>query len=324
MPTGQVKRTLAAVLLVFIWIFAVAEAAQEEYPDPTKIITLICPAAPGGMSDNQMRNIAIQLSKQLGGVRVQVENIAGASGKIAFEKVYKARPDGYTILNYNLPSPVFQEMEEKTARFKTSDFAPIYAISTIPNVLVVHIDHWKTLDEFVQEGQKRVVSIGTTGKGTANYFQAVAFVEATKIKANLVPFEGGAESTTTLAGKHIDAVCTPVLTAFSLIRGGKLRPLIVFSDEADSTYPGVLLSKDSKWEIAAFPLIGAYVGPPNLSVDKVKILEEAFAKAVKEPAFVEWAKKVNLNISPINSTKLKSTIDTIYQNAEKFRSYFTK
>ncbi len=98
----------------------------------------------------------------------------------------------------------------------------------------------------------------------------------------------------------------------------------MFSDEPDSTYPGVLLSKDSRWEIAAFPLIGAYVGPPNLSADKVKILEEAFAKAVKEPAFVEWAKKVNLNISPINSTRLKSVIGAIYQNAEKFRTYFTK
>ena len=60
MPTGRVKYAIAAVFLVFVWIFAVAEAAQEEYPDPAKIITLICPAAPGGMSDNQMRNIAIQ------------------------------------------------------------------------------------------------------------------------------------------------------------------------------------------------------------------------------------------------------------------------
>jgi tripartite-type tricarboxylate transporter receptor subunit TctC len=228
------------------------------------------------------------------------------------------------VLNLNLPSPVFQEMEEKTDRYKTSEFAPIYAISNIPNVLVVNADHWKTLDEFVQEGQKRVMSVGTTGKGTANYFQAVAFVEATKIKANLVPFEGGGESTTALAGKHIDAVCTPALTAFPLVRAGKLRPLIVFSDEPDSTYPGVLLSKDTRWEIAAFPLIGAYVGPPNLSGDKTRILEEAFAKSVKEPVFVEWAKKVNLNISPIGSAKLKSLIDTIYQNAEKFRNYFTK
>ena len=319
------KRTFISCFVVLAMVvvgpFAVL---AEEYPDPSKTITIISIAAAGGTSDQQIRAISIYLAKHLNGVKFLVENDPGASGKIAYEKAYKAKPDGYTLLNFNLPAPIITELTDKGVRYKTADFVPIYAISTVPNVLVVHPDTWKTIDEFVQEGQKRTLSIGTTGNKTANYLQAVAFAEATKIKANMVPFGGGSESTQTLAGKHIDAVVTPVLSAFALVRAGKLRPLIVMSDEPDNTFPGVPLSKDSKWEISCFPLMGTYVAPPNSPPDKVKILEDAFAKALKEPAFLDWAKKVSLELTPMDSAKVKAITAQAYKNANKYKSYFEK
>jgi tripartite-type tricarboxylate transporter receptor subunit TctC len=180
------------------------------------------------------------------------------------------------------------------------------------------------MDEFIQEGQKRTLSIGTTGNKTANYLQAVAFADIAKIKANFVPFGGGSESTQTLAGKHLDAVITPVLTAFPLVKAGKLRPLMVFTDDPDDTYPGVLLSKDSRWKIPSFPLVGTYVAPPNFPADKVKVLEDAFAKAVKEPGFIEWTKKVNLVITPVPSAKVRAITADAYTNAIRYKSYFEK
>lgn len=319
------KRTVAMILFVCaLSILCSRIVSAQQYPDPGKTITIIAIVAPGGTSDMQIRSIGVQLSKHLGGVKIMVENDPGASGKIAYEKAYKAKPDGYTLLNYNLPAPIITEIVEKNVRYRTADFVPIYAISILPNVVVVHPETWKTIDEFVQEGQKRTLSIGTTGNKTANYLQAVAFAEATKIKANFVPFGGGAESTQTLAGKHIDAVVTPVLTAFPLVKAGKLRPLMVITDEPDDTYPGVPLSKGSKWEIPSFPLMGTYVAPPNFPPDKVKILEEAFAKALKEPVFIEWTKKVNLDITPMDAAKVRAITNNIYKNADKYKTYFEK
>ena len=319
------KLIVTVIFSAFVlFMFCAGLTFAQPYPDPSKTITIIAIVAAGGTSDMQIRAIGVQLSKHLGGVRILVENDPGASGKIAYEKAYKAKPDGYTLLNYNLPAPIITELVEPGVRYKTADFVPIYAISTLPNVVVVNSETWKTIDEFVQEGQKRTVSIGTTGNKTANYLQAVAFADAVKIKANFVPFGGGAESTQTLAGKHIDAVVTPVLTAFPLVKAGKLRPLMVLTNEPDDTYPGVPLSKDSKWEIATFPLVGTYVAPPNFPADRVKILEDAFAKALKEPAFVEWTKKVNLDITPMNAAKVRAVTNDAYKNADKFKSYFEK
>ena len=299
-------------------------ATGQSYPEPNRFLTIIAIVAAGGNSDMQIRAIAPHLSRHLGGTRIVVENIPGASGKIAYEKAYKARPDGYTLLNYNLPAPIVTEVAEPGVRYKTADFVPVYAISSVPNVLVVNAETWKTVDEFIEEARKRTVSLGTTGNKTANYLQAVAFADAVKIKANFIPFGGGAESVQTLAGKHIDAVCTTVLTAFPLVRAGKLRPLMVFSDEPDVTYPGVLLSKDSKWDIATFPLLGTYVAPPKLPEDKVKTLEDAFAKSLKEPAFLEWARKMNFDITPMNAAKVRGLTSTFYRSIDKYQSFFPK
>ena len=310
-----------AVLFVMGWLFLGTGAVHAQYPEPNRTITINVNAPPGGATDIQIRATANYLSKSLGGAKVQIENIPGASGKIAYEKTFKAKPDGYTLLAVNLIGPIILELQEKDVHYKVLAFTPVYAISSMPFVLVVHTDMWKTLDDFLQEGQKRVVSIGTMGKNTGNYLQAAAFVEATKIKANLVPFAGGAESTTTLAGKHIDAVITPVISALPLVRGGKLRPLFVFSDDPDPSFPGVPISKESKWEIAAFPFIINFVGPPNLPDDRVKILGDAFSKALKDPAFMEWANKVNLEITPMGAERVREITVKTYQNAVKYGSF---
>jgi tripartite-type tricarboxylate transporter receptor subunit TctC len=319
---GRILRGML-MLLGFSLICSQLAVAQS-YPDPNKFLTIIAIVAAGGNSDMQIRAIAPHLSRHLGGTKIMVENIPGASGKIAYEKAYKAQPDGYLLLNYNLPAPIVTEVAEPGVRYKTADFVPVYAISSVPNVLVVNSETWKTVDEFIEEARKRTVTLGTTGNKTANYLQAVAFADAVKIKANFIPFGGGAESVQTLAGKHIDAVCTTVLTAFPLVRAGKLRPLVVFSDEPDVTYPGVLLSKDSKWNIATFPLLGTYVAPPKLSEDKVRILEDAFTKSLKEPAFLDWAKKMNFDITPMNAAKVKSLTTSFYRDIDKYQSFFPK
>jgi tripartite-type tricarboxylate transporter receptor subunit TctC len=320
MNTKLIVRVFSLTFLLFLPMLAFS----AQYPDPGKTIRVMSIVAVGGASDMQIRAITIYLSKHLGGVKFMVEPNPGASGKIAYEKAFRAKADGYTLINYNLPAPIITELVEPTVRYRTADFVPIYAISKLPNVLVVNSETWKTIDEFVQEGQKRTLSIGTTGNKTANYLQAVAFADIVKIKANFVPFAGGSESTQTLAGKHIDAVVTPVLSAFPLVKAGKLRPLMVFTDDPDDTYPGVPLSKDSKWKIPSFPLVGTYVAPPHFPAEKVKILEDAFAKAVRETGFVEWTKKVNFVITPLNAAQVGAITSDAFKNATRYKSYFEK
>ena len=65
---------------------------------PTKVITIVVPFAAGGPTDTVARLIAGPMSKTLK-QQVIVENVGGAGGTIAANRVAKAAPDGYTILD---------------------------------------------------------------------------------------------------------------------------------------------------------------------------------------------------------------------------------
>ena len=64
---------------------------------PEKPISMVVPNAAGGALDNLARAIADELGKRLK-QNVVVENLGGASGAIAAQKVLRATPDGYTLL----------------------------------------------------------------------------------------------------------------------------------------------------------------------------------------------------------------------------------
>ena len=82
-----------ARLLAFALFVATAHAQDL----PKGPITFVVPLAAGGPADITARIIAQKFSETLG-QQVIVENIGGASGQIALNKVAAARPDGATLL----------------------------------------------------------------------------------------------------------------------------------------------------------------------------------------------------------------------------------
>ena len=62
---------------------------------------MVVPFAAGGPTDTVARSIAVPMSKTLK-QQVIVENVGGAGGTIAANRVAKAAPDGYTILIHHI------------------------------------------------------------------------------------------------------------------------------------------------------------------------------------------------------------------------------
>ncbi|MGN0907769.1 MAG: tripartite tricarboxylate transporter substrate-binding protein [Bullifex sp.] len=103
------KRTLM-LLVLFIsalgLVFAngAAEAGNASTASnwPSQPIHIIGQASAGAGPDLFVRELQPLLQKILG-TSVVVENKAGSSGKIACDYVWKAAPDGYTILAHSSP-----------------------------------------------------------------------------------------------------------------------------------------------------------------------------------------------------------------------------
>ena len=87
------RRLLGAVLLGIVWS---AAASAQSYP--TRPITFVVPFAPGGLSDVPARVLGAVMQEKIG-ASIVVENKTGASGVIGATHVWRAEPDGYTLLD---------------------------------------------------------------------------------------------------------------------------------------------------------------------------------------------------------------------------------
>src|SRR5437879_6157576 len=87
--------TKTAAALIAALTIAPPALAQSKYPDRAVKIEVGYP--PGGPVDIIARIVADRLS-QIWGQPVIVENISGAGGNIAGDRVAKAAPDGYTLM----------------------------------------------------------------------------------------------------------------------------------------------------------------------------------------------------------------------------------
>src|SRR5215212_4463174 len=121
--------------LVALSLLAAGAASAQTYPD--KPIRILVGFAAGGPADIAARVIGDRLSEAWG-KPVIVENVTGAAGNVATDRVAKAAPDGYTLLAAASATIVTNpSLYQKLPFDPVKDFAPITQIVTTPNLLVV-------------------------------------------------------------------------------------------------------------------------------------------------------------------------------------------
>lgn len=290
-------------------------APQEEYP--RKQITMLVAFAAGGKMDAEARTLAVYVKKHLQ-VNVLIENVPGANGRIGLTKLWNSKPDGYTIGGVTLPNILLVETMTK-AEFRSKEFTKIFAWGQTNQGLAVRTDTWNTLEEFVKAAKARPLSCGISGIGGTSHLAGLVLEEAFGVKFNWVPFDSGAEAVTALAGKHIDAAMVASTTAVPLQRAGRIKVLVMSAWERDKTMPDVPIPKEFGYHYTPVPSINGVAGPPGLDVEKVRILEAAFAKAAKEPEFVEWAQRTATPLVSLTGKEFSQATEEMAKEVEKYK-----
>ncbi len=278
---------------------AFVQAAEEKAAFPGKPFRFIVPYAAGSGNDIQSRGLQPYLEKQLGG-RVVIDNRPGADGRIGMNDAWKSAPDGYTFINAGMPTPIINE-KMYPVNYRTKEFTHIYAWSQDNMCLVVNAEVFKKPQDFIDEARVRTMAGGITGIGSVSQIAGLSLADAGGFKSvNWVPFKGGVETMTSLAGKHIDFGVTTTSSAQALVDAGKLMIVLIYSTEKDPTFPRAPLPKELGLNITAMPVVRGALAPPGLKPEIANILRQAFAKAVREPGFIGWAKKARVEISPMD------------------------
>ncbi|HYF08405.1 MAG TPA: tripartite tricarboxylate transporter substrate-binding protein, partial [Acetobacteraceae bacterium] len=93
------RSTLAALAFSPLGLFGASASAQQRQPSatwPERPVTLVTPF-PGGFAPDVIARLLAERLSGSWGQPVVVQNVVGAGGSIAVDRVAKAAPDGYTL-----------------------------------------------------------------------------------------------------------------------------------------------------------------------------------------------------------------------------------
>src|SRR6186997_293780 len=122
-------------LLTAAALAATLPALAQEYP--ARPIRIVVPFPAGGTADALPRIFGEKLAAKWG-QPVVVDNRPGAAGNIGAELVYKAQPDGYTLLSAPPPPLVINPSLYPNLAFDPTRFVTVGVMAAVPNALLVH------------------------------------------------------------------------------------------------------------------------------------------------------------------------------------------
>jgi tripartite-type tricarboxylate transporter receptor subunit TctC len=237
-------------------------------------VRLIVGFPAGSTADFVARHIAQKLA-EVWGKPVVIDNVAGAAGSMAAERVAKSTGDGYTLaLAANaqvIINPSLYTLTYDTVR----DFAPISQVSVSPNLLVVHNSvPARTLGELVSLARARPgeLTFASGGSGSSPHLAAELLRSRANIDIRHIPYKGVVMATPDLLAGRVMMMFSPITVVLPQAREGKLRALAVTSSSRSAAAPKLPTIAESGYpgyEVTLWYGLLAPAGTPAALVRKI-------------------------------------------------------
>lgn len=286
-------------LLVVLGVTLGSVAAGVTQTFPARTITLVVPAAPGGVTDVIARALGQRLGQNLG-VPVIVENKPGASNQIAAEIVARAPADGSTLLvspeaTFVINPYLFAKLHYDPA----NGFVPVAGLVTIHQALVANPSvPAHSVADLIALAKKEpgTLNYGTYGVGSTGHLNMEMLEAMAGVQLVAIHYKGATPALTDVIAGHIQMMFISVGSAVQPWRAGTLSLLAVGSTQRLPGLPDVPTVAESGllgFEAASWFGLFAPAGTPDTIVDRLnaeiqRILgEPQFRAAILEPQFFE-------------------------------------
>jgi tripartite-type tricarboxylate transporter receptor subunit TctC len=259
-------------LIAGLLLLGVSQAGAQDYP--TKVVTMIVPYAAGGPTDTVARLIAVPMSKTLT-QQVIIENVLGAGGTIASNRVAKSSPDGYTILIHHIGMSTAPALYRKLPFNPITDFEPIGLINEVPMTLVAKRDFpAKDLKELIAhvKANKDKLNYANAGLGAASHLCGMLFMSAIQTEVTTVPYNGTGPAMNDLLGGQVDFMCDQTTNTTSQIKADKIRVYGVTTKKRVASLPNVPTMDEAGlkgFEVSVWHGLYAPKGTPKAVIDKL-------------------------------------------------------
>ena len=273
-------------------ILATNAAPAQTYP--SKPVTIIVPAAPGGVTDALGRILA-QRFTEAWGQQVIVENKPGANNQIAAEYVAKSASDGHTLfIGPEVTFVVNPSLYGRLAYDPVNDFVPITGLVTINHALVVNpalpVDSVKDLLALART-KPGDLNYGTFGIGSSGHLNMELLQALSGVKLQAVHYKGATPALTDVMAGHIHMMFISVGSAVPQWKAGKVKLLAVGAAQRMPLLPeAATVAESGLPDYAAGSWFGLFApaGTPRPIVDKINAeVRRIFADADFRRSFLD-------------------------------------
>jgi tripartite-type tricarboxylate transporter receptor subunit TctC len=322
------KKMSATFLLLSLTLFTGAAHATSHEFFKGKTIRIVVGNSAGGAMDDWGRFVAQHLGRHIpGSPDIVVQNMPGAGAIIAANYIYNvAKPDGLSLGLINPANYIDQLLGSKDVKFDWPKFTWIGSPERIDQVLFIRTDvPYKTLNDMRNAADPpRCAALARAGLG---YLLPRLLEEGLGVKFHMVlGYGGGGEMNLAIEKGEVHCRAGTVSAYVgreptrSWIKKGFVRALAQSGAKRYSKLPDVPTvyelmdahkTPDTTKRLARVVLSSGdlgrpFIGSPGMPVERIKVLRDAFTKAMNAPALLADAQKRQWDLDPLSGDELET------------------
>jgi tripartite-type tricarboxylate transporter receptor subunit TctC len=268
---------------VAVLLLLAAPAVAQTWPN--KQVRIVVPFPAGGSADVLCRIVGEKLGAAWGQT-VIVDNRAGAGGNVGAEIVYRADPDGYTLLCSPPPPLAINHNLYKTLPYDGTKFVPIGVLALVPNVISARPDlPANTLKELIAYAKVNPgkVTYASQGNGSTSHLSAQMLATMAGIELVHVPYKGEGPALVDLTAGRVDIFIGNISAALRFEKAKQAKFLGLASRTRSPVAPDVPTTAELGLPDLLASAWFALVAPPGTPDAIAQKANADLAEALRQP-----------------------------------------
>jgi len=319
----QLRNAAAGIGIVAMLMARPAHAVEDFYKGKT--ISVVIGYSVGGGYDLYARHLARHMGKYIPGRPALVpQNMTGAGSLRAANYIYSAAPKDGTVFGTFARAMAIQPLLS-SAPFDGTKFTWLGSVTNdVSTCITWHTSPVKTWSDMLETP----VTLGGEGPGADPDIFALLYKNVFGAKVKLVTgYHGTNDTVLAMERGEVDGLCglswsTLQSRHLEWMKSGKINIVVQAAFKKQPELAGVPLITDLvktpeqgqilKLILTSQEMARPFAAPPGIPEDRRAALLAAFERTMRDPEFLEEARKLNLEVNPVSAHAIDDLLAELY------------
>lgn len=282
---ADISRRAFTAGLATTGIMPVATAAWAQAPFPAGLTLKVIVGFPAGGAQDIFGRVVADRLGALWKVSTIVENVAGAGGNLAMDRVAKGPTDGTQLLIVPPGLATNQFLYSKMPFDAEKDILTLSQVAILGNLLCVRkqlpVNSVAELIAYAKANPGKL-NYASSGVGTTVHLSAELFKKMAGVDMVHVAYRGSAPALNDLIAGSVDVMFDNITSIISQARAGAVKPLGITTLKRSSLAPEFAPVADTVpgYETTSWSGVGVRAGTPKAICD---VIEAGTREICKDP-----------------------------------------